>query len=181
MKFSGLRRVKAVSLVWVLASVFFVMMGSVVWAQAEQEKGFSLMGPTSQPGVSQNYSTLSSLVAMVCEEAIESFYDFFGPSQVGVNPFIVIGEFPSKKVTILGVTLADHMTAMINNNSIAQHIPEGYGEHDQTLEGVLQEMDGFLRIHMSGVNSGGERRSYVVNVEMSEPIYRALHSNVSMK
>ena len=68
--------------------------------------------------------------------------------------------------------------ATINNNSVAQYVPKGDGKYDQKVQGVLQEMDGLLRIHISGVNSRGERRSYVVNVEMSEPIYRAMHSYV---
>lgn len=181
MNFAVRRRLKAVSLIWVLASSLWVVMGCVVWAQMEKASGPMMIESSVQLPVSQNYSTLSGLVAVVSEDAIEHFYDFFGPSQVEVEPFTLLGEFPGKKISVFGATLADHMTAMINNNSIAQYIPEGDGEYDQKLRGVLQEMDGFLRIHMSGVNNGGERRSYVVNVEMSEPIYRALHSYINMK
>ena len=78
-------------------------------------------------------------------------------------------------MTLLGVTLADQMIAMINNNPID---PKVRGQHNQTLSGVLQELDGLLRIHISGKNSRAVRRSFSVNVEMSEALYRALHTQL---
>jgi hypothetical protein len=59
--------------------------------------------------------------------------------------------------------------------------PAAAGEEGQRISGILQEVDGYLRIHIIAANTRGERRSYVVNVEMSEPIYRALHSYVTMQ
>ncbi|MEW6594542.1 MAG: hypothetical protein AB1413_06705 [Thermodesulfobacteriota bacterium] len=125
-----------------------------------------------------NYASLSHLVTIVCDDAMERFYNFFGASPVAVEPFQVVGEFSvAPRVTLLGATLADQMSAGINNEAVAQPGPAG---SEQRLRGLLQEVDGYLRIHMSGRNSRGEWRSYVVTVEMSEPIYRALHSYVVM-
>lgn len=148
--------------------------GQVLAFQEEQEEP-----PVSyDPGFS-NYSSLTGLVAMICDDAMEQFYDFFDAAPVVVEPFVVLGEFANKnRITLLGATIADHMTAVISNESIAVSAARGKGENDQRVQGILQEVDGYLRVHISGVNTRGERRSYVVNIEMSEPIYRALHSYV---
>lgn len=167
-----------VSMIWMLTIVLQGNRCGVAWAQTDSLSSFGMDETVMHPEPTKNYSSLAGLVAMVCDEAIEQFYDFFGPAQVRVEPFLVLGEFPPKRITLLGATMADQMAAMINNNSVAQYIPEGGGDFDQKVQGVLQEVDGLLRVHISGVNSGGERRSYVINVEMSEPIYRAMHSYV---
>jgi hypothetical protein len=151
------------------------MIGAQVGAvQDEQE------APISYDHSARNYSGLTGLVAMVCNDAMEQFYDFFDPAPVAVEPFVILGEFSSKnRICLLSATLADQMTAVISNESIASSRPAmTKGGYEQRVQGILQEVDGYLRLHISGINTRGERRSYVVNVEMSEPIYRALHSYV---
>ena len=123
----------------------------------------------------QNYSGLADLITMICDDSLERFQDFYGPSLVTVEPFTTIGLFEGGKRSELGVTLADQMAAIINNDTLAGN-GRARGKIAQRLNGVLQEVDGFLRIHLSGVNASGARTSYVVSVEMSEPIYRALHT-----
>ncbi|MFH1217626.1 MAG: hypothetical protein V1706_14110 [Pseudomonadota bacterium] len=122
------------------------------------------------------YSNLSELVTGVCDDAGEAFRGFYGPADVAVSPFTVISDYQVKKMTMLGITLADQMTAMINS-APAAGISHGH-HYSQTMDGVIEEMDGYLRVHISGRNIVGERRGYVANVEMSEPIYRFLHSYV---
>lgn len=165
MRLSRDKQFYKIFLVWIIITLFWLMLPGGAWALKSTETV-----------TTQNYSNLAALVAMVGENAIKSFYDFFGPSQIIVEPFTVLSTFSRKRSSILAATMADHMTAMINNKSIAQYFI--VGKHEQQLHGVLQELDGFLRIHISGVNSIGERRSYVVNVEMSESIHRALHSYI---
>jgi len=126
----------------------------------------------------KNYSGLSELVSMICDDAIERFHGFYGPTVVNVSPFATNNGTGSAKVSKLGVTLADQMIAMINNDTLAmtdtsRQYPESY---EQNLFGILQEMDGYLRIHINGRNIDGKRVSYVATIEMSEPIYRALHT-----
>lgn len=126
----------------------------------------------------QNYSGLSELITMICDDAIERFQGFYGPTVVTVNPFVSKDSSEKTKVSKLGVTVADQMIAMINNDTLvmADTKKESHGNYEQNLAGVLQEIDGYLRIHISGRNVEGKRISYVANVEMSEPIYRALHT-----
>lgn len=121
-----------------------------------------------------SYANLPELVALICDDASRQFDEFFGPSAIKVRPFNVISDYRIEKVTILGITLADQMAAMINCYSVSQ-VPADV-THEQIVGGMLEEMDGFLRVHIHGRNVYGERRAYVANVEMSEPIYRALHS-----
>lgn len=123
----------------------------------------------------QNYSGLADLVTMICEDALERFEGFYGSSVVMVSPFTTIGFFEKGKHSELGVALADQMVAMINNDT-KDHLGLAQGGTKQELNGVLQEVDGYLRVHLSGVNAAGQRTSFVVIVEMSEPIYRALHT-----
>ena len=131
---------------------------------------------SSPPSTSyQNYSGLADLISMICDDARERFQDFYGPSLVTVEPFSTIGFFERHKQSELGVTLADQMIAIINNDT-QDGKGRARGKTPQRLNGVLQEVDGYLRVHISGVNAAGQRTSYVVSVEMSEPIYRALHT-----
>lgn len=129
----------------------------------------------------QSYASVPGFVSMFSRDAIGQFKYFFASSPVAVEPFIVIGEFSSsKKMTTLGITLADQMAAVINNEAEAS-MAKAKGDSPQRIWGILQEADGYLRVHVTGVNACGERRSYVVNVQMSEPIYRALHSYVYLQ
>jgi hypothetical protein len=123
----------------------------------------------------QNYTGLADLISMICDDALERFQAFYGASVVKVEPFTTIGFHEQHKQSELGMTLADQMTAIINNDTLSSHSKTS-GLTSQKMNGVLQEVDGYLRIHISGVNAAGERTSYVVSVEMSEPIYRALHT-----
>lgn len=143
---------------------------------AQVQSGGELMPNLGEPDriTVQNYANLPELITLVCDDAMESFWEFYGPTTVAVTPFRVIADYRVKKNTILGITLADQMTAMINSQAVPEH-PVSV-RHPQKLEGVIEELDGFLRIHINGRNVRGERRSYSVNVEMSEPIYRALHT-----
>lgn len=158
-----------------------VFLGCGLAAPASAGEGVSgevAVAKPEPPGT--NYASLSHMVSMVCDEAMDRFYNFFGSSPVAVEPFQVVGEFSvARRVTLLGATLADQMSAGINNEAVAQPAPAS-ATTEQRLRGLLQELDGYLRIHMSGQNNRGEWRSYVVTVEMSEPIYRALHSYVVM-
>lgn len=129
----------------------------------------------SQISTFQNYSGLADLVSMICDDALERFQSFYKKTVVTVEPFTTIGFHERNKQSELGVTLADQMRAVINNETM-DNPPRSSGKRTQKLNGVLQEVDGYLRIHISGVNAAGERTSYVVSVEMSEPIYRALHT-----
>ncbi len=123
----------------------------------------------------QNPADLAELINSVCDGARERFHGFYGPRVIWVESFSTVGRDEQNRRSELGVTLADQMTAVINNDTLATR-GKASGSVTQRLTGELQELDGYLRIHMSGVNAAGERASYVVNVEMSEPIYRALHT-----
>lgn len=124
----------------------------------------------------QRYSNLAELVTLICDDAGAVFQGFYGPKAVEVSPFAVISDYRVFKMTMLGITMADQMAAMINRGPAADL--EAEDEFTQKMDGVIEEMDGYLRVHISGRNLLGEGRSYVVNVEMSEPVYRFLHSYV---
>jgi len=136
--------------------------------------------PEEQPRIRyDSYSGLSELVTLICDDAIAHFDGFYAHSVVRVEPFVSLDEFQRGKVSQLGIALADQMVAMVNNETAAGIRQLGGRQPDnpsQKLSGVLQEMDGYLRIHISGRNAYGERLSYVANIEMSEAIYRALHT-----
>ena len=125
--------------------------------------------------VHDSYASLSEMMVMVSEDVILQFDGFFHRSLITVEPFSVVDEFGARSDTILGSTLRDQMAAAINNSNMSRIPPETDSLH-QYVKGVIQEIDGLLRIHIKGMNAHGDKRSYVVNVEMSEPIYRALHS-----
>ena len=150
------------------------------WATEKEEDG---KGAATEGMISQrNYASLPNLVAMVGSDAMEHLHGFFAAEPVTIEPFIVLSEFSTRqRVSLLGATLAEQMAAVIGNESLAVWRSPSAGEHEQRVSGILQEMNGYLRIHIIAANTRGERRSYVVNVEMSEPIYRALHSYVYMQ
>ena len=150
------------------------------WATEKEEDG---RGAATEGMLSlRNYTSLPSLVAMVGSDAMEHLHGFFAAEPVTIEPFIVLSEFSSRqRVSLLGATLAEQMAAVISNESLAVWRAAAAGEQEQRVSGVLQEVDGYLRIHIIAANTRGDRRSYVVNVEMSEPIYRALHSYVYMQ
>ncbi|NOX26170.1 MAG: hypothetical protein GXP59_08695 [Deltaproteobacteria bacterium] len=122
-----------------------------------------------------NYANLPDLLTVMCDEVNLKFKGFYDASLVRVYPFRTLGEFQKNKISELGITMADQMVAVINNNS-PKHKTCGWHNTPQQLHGVLQEIDGYLRIRMTAINDRGQRASYVTNVEMSEPIYRALHT-----
>jgi len=124
----------------------------------------------------QRYSNLAELVTMICDDASGVFQGFYGPQEVEVSPFAVVGDYQVHKMTMLGITLADQMAAMINREPAANYAAGN--NFPQKMEGVIEEVDGYLRVRISGRNFVGEGRSHVVSVEMSEPIYRFLHSYV---
>ncbi|EKD33869.1 MAG: hypothetical protein ACD_75C02567G0003 [uncultured bacterium] len=150
------------------------------WATEKEEDG---KGAATEGMISQrNYASLPNLVAMVGSDAMEHLHGFFAAEPVTIEPFIVLSEFSTRqRVSLLGATLAEQMAAVIGNESLAVWRSPSAGEHEQRVSGILQEMNGYLRIHIIAANTRGDRRSYVVNVEMSEPIYRALHSYVYMQ
>lgn len=154
-----------------------ILMATGVWAgeKEDESRGSATEGVANQ----RNYSSLTGLVAMIGADAMEHLHGFFAAEPVTIEPFIVLSEFSTRqRVSLLGATLAEQMAAVISNESLAVWRPAAAGENEQKVSGVLQEVDGHLRIHILAANTRGDRRSYVVNVEMSEPIYRALHSYV---
>ncbi len=167
-----IKTLKQTSLILILVTMLFGTPS--IFAQVQS--GGELMPNLSEPDriTIQNYANLPELVTLVCDDAMESFWEFYGPTTVAVTPFRVIANYRVQKTTMLGITLADQMAAMINSQAVPEY-PVAV-RHPQKLEGIIEELDGFLRIHISGRNIRGERRSYAVNVEMSEPIYRALHA-----
>ena len=169
------RRVKLLILTAILG--LMIMVAPNIYAAETEQTAASQneeAGPLVTPAY-QNYSGLADLVTMICDDALERFQGFYGPTVVKVAPFTTIGFFEKNKQSELGVTLADQMTAIINNDTLTSN-SQARGMTPQNLHGVLQEVDGYLRIHISGVNAAGERTSFVVTVEMSDPIYRALHT-----
>lgn len=125
-----------------------------------------------------NYAGLSEMLAVVCAEAAKVFDRFYGPRVVMVKPFVFVTDTGKKRMTELGATMADQMLAMINRNTVDERLK---GDHDQDLQGVLQEIDGYLRVHFSGVNLEAQRRSYTASIEMSEPLYRSLHASYTAR
>ncbi|MFA6498290.1 MAG: hypothetical protein WC256_05130 [Desulfurivibrionaceae bacterium] len=164
----------------VVVVLLSILCATVAWGMEKEDEG---RGSATEGMVSQkNYSSLTSLVAMVGSDAMEHLHGFFAAEPVTIEPFIVLSEFSTRqRISLLGATLAEQMAAVISNESLAMWRPAAAGENEQRVSGVLQEVDGHLRIHVLAANTRGERRSYVVNVEMSEPIYRALHSYVYMQ
>ena len=114
----------------------------------------------------QSYSGLSELVSMICDDAIDRFQGFYGSTVVNVSPFASSSSIKNAKVSRLGVTLADQMIAMVNNDTLVMGNSAGQDgkTYEQNLSGVLQEIDGYLRVHMSGRNVVGKRFSYVANI-----------------
>ncbi|MBA3014861.1 MAG: hypothetical protein KKD63_02870 [Proteobacteria bacterium] len=162
--------------------IFLVLVATtphLVWAdEGDFKEGFQsdTAIPAGDPSF-QNYSGLADVITMICENAMERFRGFYGPSVVMVVPFSSIGFSEKDKQSELGVILADQMVVMINNDT-KDNLGSARGDIKQQLHGVLLEVDGYLRVHLSGINAAGQRTSYVVIVEMSEPIYRALHTHL---
>lgn len=157
-----------------LAALLLAVLAGPV--KASEQSGAELMPYQQEPAriSAYSYSNLAELITLVCDDAMEQFAEFYGPTTVAVRPFKVIADYRVQKTTMLGITLADQMAAMINTYAVPEYPVEV--RHPQKLEGYIEEVDGFLRIHINGRNIRGERRSYAVNVEMSSPIYRMLHS-----
>lgn len=165
----------------VLSLVVLALSAGCVSAQPAQDAAYIDVPAPRESGPVQGYASVPGVVSIFSRDAIGQFKYFFAAAPVVVEPFLVIGEFSSaKKMTTLGMTLADQMAAVINNEALAPMEGAGGGT-PQRIWGFLQEADGYLRVHVTGENSRGERRSYVVNVQMSEPIYRALHTYVSLQ
>ena len=164
----------------IITFILGVMVLTPISSAQEFGAEFIVEAPNPEVISYQSYAGLSELVTMICDDAINRFQGFYGATVVSVEPFINIGQFQENKMSKLGVTIADQMIAMINNDTImlSGNVEPVVDDQavDQSLAGVLQEIDGYLRVHISGVNIRGERLSYVANVEMSEPIYRSLHT-----
>ncbi len=160
--------------------------------EAGEAREVAVPEPVSPAG----YGSLSELVVLIGEDAARQFAAFFTAGSVRIEPFPVLGEFAASRTTVLGATLGDQMAAVINSVpelEIVAVSPAAAGEEakaqkslpvteelePQLLRGVLQEIDGYLRVHISGRNGRGQWRSYVANVEMSEAVYRAMHTYVS--
>lgn len=164
-----------------LMSIFFWGALASQPASAADESGAELivLAPLEGRISYYSYANMTELVTLICDDAMGDFNGFYGPTMVAVKPFTVLGDyFNTNKVTLLGITLADQMAAMINSEPVAVYEVED--KYSQKLSGLVEEIDGYLRIHITGRNVRGERRSFVVNVEMSEPLYRALHSYVEV-
>ncbi|MDZ7641314.1 MAG: hypothetical protein U5J62_04715 [Desulfurivibrio sp.] len=140
------------------------------------QQAFSREVVPEDPGAPGNYASLANLVELIGGDAAKQFNGFYDAGSVRIEPFPVLGEFPARRVSKLGATLADQLAASINS---AEPASFATGGREQVMRGVIQEVDGYLRLHVSGRNSRGQWRSYVANVEMSEAVYRAMHTYVS--
>lgn len=163
-----------------ISLVVIAFSGGAVFAQPFRDAGYIEVPADTESGPVQGYASVPGVVSLFSRDAIGQFKYFFAAAPVAIEPFLVVDDFSSsKKMTTLGITLADQMAAVINNE--AAPMEGAAGETPQRIWGFLQEADGYLRVHVTGENSRGERRSYVVNVQMSRPIYRALHTYVSQQ
>lgn len=133
----------------------------------------------------KGYANMDQLVADICRDARMEFKGFYLSTDISVKPFQVISNYYVPESTLLGVTLADQMTAGLSRLStmswsrkVFTGIFAGVDQFDPEIRGLIEELDGYLRIHISGRNAFGEKRSFVVSAEMSEPLYRALHTRV---
>jgi len=152
---------------------FLLVLAVLIWACPLR----AAMEQTEQVSAApqyRNYSGVAELVAEVSSQAGRVFDNFYSATVVNVQPFVFVTPEGEKRLTPLGETLADQMIAAINNGQIDFDAPRRY---DQRLTGVIQEVDGYLRIHISGFNGQALRRSYTANVEMSEALYRALYAD----
>lgn len=120
----------------------------------------------------RNYANLPELFADLSRDAGRFFRDFYSQTPVTVYPFVFLTESGEKRFSPMGATLADQMIAMINDQQGSVVVS---GPAKQQLKGVLMELDGYLRVHMSGINAFNQRRSYTAEVEMSEALYRSLY------
>ncbi len=124
----------------------------------------------------RQYTEPASLVAAIARDAQRLFDRFFSPQGVAVRPFVFVDQDGNKHLTTLGLTLADAMSAAVDNT----HLDPGHaGDTPQELRGVLQEIGDTVRVHIKGVNGEGRRRSYVAIIELSPPIYRLLHETLA--
>jgi hypothetical protein len=163
-------------LFFTLTACWLAAASSAVAADREVDPGAEPVLATAAP---LRYSSLFSLIGEVCTEAAGSLNGFFDSSPVQVRPFVHIGGAVNNDSSLLGVVLADQMAAMLNGHANARYRTVAGGDDDfQLLEGVLQEMNGYLRIHMHATNRHGGRRSHVALVEISAAVYRALHSYI---
>lgn len=119
------------------------------------------------------YQGMAELIIAVADDAAGSFAWFYGKQPVTVAPFVFVTEQGDKKLSNFGITLADQMVAAVNNGTTVSWLG---GDRKQQMRGSLQEIDGWLRVHISGENTAGEQRSYAANIEMSEAVYRALYA-----
>ena len=176
-----LKRFEILFLALVLMALAIAVPVSGVWAGQYDgdEVGDGMMAVQEEMSL-KSYASMPGLVSMICGDGLLQYEDFFNLSPIVIEPFVVLNEFSDPhRISLLGATLADQMVAVISNETLAAWSGQDEaGEYEQRITGLLQEMDGYLRVHITGINTRGERRSYVVNVEMSEPIYRALHSYV---
>ncbi len=163
-------------LIWALVVCCFSATALIGCAAGQQGAEFA---PSIQPPKTTylNYANLPDLLTVMCDAVNLKFKNFYNASLVKVYPFRTFGECQKNKISTLGITLADQMVAVINNDN-PKHTTCGWRNTPQQLHGVLQEIDGYLRIHITAINDRGQRASYVTNVEMSEPIYRALHTYI---
>jgi hypothetical protein len=122
-----------------------------------------------------NYANLPDLLTVLGDAVDLKLQNFYSNGPIKVQPFTTMGEAPGRRISALGATLADQVAAVLNHNPRGG-MTYGWRKSPQQLRGVLQEVDGYLRIHITAINDRGQRTSYVTNVEMSEPVYRALHT-----
>jgi len=176
------------------ASLLFLATTLVMPAGAENAPDPS--GPDQPPVAAvarqakSDYANLAELITMISDETAREFADFFGDTVVRVEPFPLLWEFADQRPSLLGITMADQMAAALNRHTRGWETlavgtyshRDQYGEPmdseppSQWLQGTMQEVNGYLRIHINGRNANGTRRSHVINAEMSGPIYRALHT-----
>lgn len=137
-----------------------------------------------------HYSNLDQLVSVISRDGLAELENFYLTNKVSVKPFRIAGEHYIPETSLLSFTLADQMNAGLSSLSTMSWFRElmkrinirsaGYKPKRERLEGLIEELDGFLRVHMSARNSFGEKRDISLSVEMSEPLYKALHTRVKI-
>jgi len=142
--------------------------------------------PNSPPAVTPAaiYQDVTGLVARASSEAGRVLQGFFSSGPVVVEPFVFVTSFSRHPDTALSLIWASQLAAAVPNSVPSWTTPSPLSGTSsekgrlQTLGGSLQEVDGFLRIHIIAQNARQERQSQVINIEMSEPLYRSLHSTI---
>ena len=70
------------------------------WAKDESGAELQVEEQTGERISYHRYSNLSELVTLICDDAMEMFHGFYGPTRVAVSPFSVIRWSTRSRSTI---------------------------------------------------------------------------------